>query len=114
MDQAAHRRTRGHQRRRRQPLRGIERRYAPLQTGERDTRGLSEEDQPVDHGVQVHGEHKRVPRGGEEAGRATAGDVPDHRSVGETEPVLGSDMSAVVGAEGRQLRQALHRSEGGR
>lgn len=54
----------------------------------------------------------RLPRGVQTDGRATTRDLPECGSVGATEPELGHHLPAVVGQEGQQLRQVLHRTQG--
>lgn len=58
------------------------------QTGELHQRELGEENQRHFHGLQVHGEHQRLPRDGQGPRSARPGELPDRRSLGEAESQL--------------------------
>lgn len=55
----------------------------------------------------MHGEYKRVPGGSTGDGRASAGDVPDCRPMGEAEPELRSHLHPVTRQEGEDLLPLL-------
>lgn len=71
-----------------------------LQARERHSAQHCEEGECLEDGIQVHGEHQRVPRGRQDVGRAGAGDIPDRRLVGEAEPQLCRHLPAVSWQKG--------------
>ncbi|CAG4961182.1 unnamed protein product [Parnassius apollo] len=55
-----------------------------------------EEGERIEDGVQMHGEHQRVPGSGAPARRTGAGNIPDGRTLGATEPELCGYLFAVA------------------
>ncbi|CAG4961186.1 unnamed protein product [Parnassius apollo] len=55
-----------------------------------------EEGERIEDGVQMHGEHQRVPGSGAPARRTGAGNIPDGRPLGATEPELCGYLFAVA------------------
>lgn len=73
-----------------------------MQVGEHDRAGPHQESQRDQNGLQVHGEHLGVLGGCQVIRRARAGDLPERRLVGATEPELGGDLPSVVGQKGEK------------
>lgn len=82
-----------------------------IQVGEHHEARLGEEDKQQHDGVQVYGEHQRVPGGSEGDGCASAGDLPDRGPVGAAEPQLRSHLPAVPRQKGRPLGRLLQMAE---
>lgn len=71
-----------------------------LQACEQNPARISEENQRVTNGVQVHGEHQRLPGQCPGDGRPRSRDLPDCRPLGEAEPQLSGHLPAVAGTQG--------------
>jgi len=69
-----------------------------IQVRQRAETGLGEEDPDGDQLLRLHGQHQRLCRRGQAAGRARRGDVPKRRPVRGPGPVLGHQLPAVAEA----------------
>ncbi|GMS99501.1 hypothetical protein PENTCL1PPCAC_21676, partial [Pristionchus entomophagus] len=112
VDRPRHRRVARPHGRCRLPVRGAARRPDPLQTGERARAGIREEGEHVGDGLQADGEHLLLPRLRREAHRQVRA-VPDGGSLRGAGPERDRDVLGRPGAQGRQVRQARTRTQGG-
>jgi hypothetical protein len=71
-----------------------------FQACEQNPARISEENQRVTNGVQVHGEHQRLPGQRPCGGRPRSRDLPDCRPLGEAEPQLSGHLPAVAWPKG--------------
>jgi hypothetical protein len=71
-----------------------------LQIGEQHSARNGEEGQRIQDGVQVHGEHQRLPGGCQESRCSSSGDLPDCRFMGEAKSELCRHLLAVPWKKG--------------